>query len=307
MLNRKLWFWNTALSLLMTLPVIANVNPNLQRSRETPAQPGNNVSFRFNCDKALAQTDQAINNVRARLLGGGDCWWNFGPNGRYIVPKVDPATGQQEVSSIFAGSVWLGGVDPAGNLKLACQDYRNDGRNDFWPGPLNEYTGTTNSDTCGFWDRPFRVTGTEIRTHLSNLARGITDSEAIPKNVKGWPARGNPYFLEVWGFPAPYTNQGLAGFFDVDGDMNYEPLDGDYPSIDIRGCALDRYPDEMVFWIYNDHGGGAPHARTGGKAIQMEVQVQAFGYVTNDELNDMTFQRYKLINRATELDRKSVV
>ena len=35
----------------------------------------------------------------------------------------------------------------------------------------------------------------------------------------------------------------------------------------------------------------------------MEVQVQAFAYSTNDELNDMTFQRYKLINRArTDID-----
>jgi hypothetical protein len=104
MLNRKLWFWNTALGLLMTLPVIANVNPNLQRSRETPSQPGNNVSFRFNCDKALAQTDQSINNVRARLLTGGDVWWDAAPqnsNGRYVVPKVPP--GVPEVSSLFSG------------------------------------------------------------------------------------------------------------------------------------------------------------------------------------------------------------
>ena len=32
----------------------------------------------------------------------------------------------------------------------------------------------------------------------------------------------------------------------------------------------------------------------------MEIQVQAFAYATNDEINDMTFQRYKLINRAIE-------
>ena len=32
----------------------------------------------------------------------------------------------------------------------------------------------------------------------------------------------------------------------------------------------------------------------------MEIQVQAFAYETNDELNNMTFQRYKLINRAIE-------
>ena len=32
----------------------------------------------------------------------------------------------------------------------------------------------------------------------------------------------------------------------------------------------------------------------------MEIQVQAFAYATNDEINDMTFYRYKLINRAVE-------
>ncbi len=250
------------------------------------------------CANSDARIDQEINNVRARLLAGGDCWWDFS-DGRYIVPKVDVASGQQEVSSIFAGSVWLGGVDPAGNLKLACQDYRPGGDNDFWPGPLSE-AGFTESFTCANWDRHFRVTGEEIRKHLGNLAVGNVNENEIPRGVKGWPARGNTFFPDVWGFDLPFTQQALAGFFDRDEDGLYEPLDGDYPSIEIRGCALDRYPDEMIFWIYNDEGGGAEHARTMGTPIQMEVQVQSFSYVTNDELNDMTFQRFKLINRALE-------
>jgi hypothetical protein len=255
------------------------------------------------CANSLAQVDQEINNVRARLLAGGDCWWDLS-DGRYIVPKVDPSTGQKEVSSIYAGSVWLGGRDPGGNLKLACQNYRTSGgiKNDFWPGPLNE-DGQTEQATCDLWDRHFRVTGDEIRRHLRNIANGNFNPDDIPRGVKGWPATGNPYFEEVWGFELPNTSQGLAGFFDTEGAGGigtYDPLQGDYPSIEIRGCDLTNYPDEMLFWIYNDQGGGAPHARTGGDAIQMEVQVQAFGYVSNDELNDMTFQRYKLINRATE-------
>lgn len=61
-----------------------------------------------------------------------------------------------------------------------------------------------------------------------------------------------------------------------------------------------QYPDEMIFWIYNDEGGGAVHGETQATAIRMEVQVQAFSYATNDQINDMTFQRYKLINRAKE-------
>jgi len=256
------------------------------------------VEYRGVCASSRSQIDMELNNVRARLLGGGDCWWDFN-DGRYIVPKVDVSTGQREVSSLFGGSVWLGGIDPGGSLKLACQDFRPSGRNDFWPGPLNE-VGITDEQICANWDRHFRVTGDEIRTHLANLASGDINPDNIPRGVKGWPARGNPYFADVWGFDLPYTSQALAGFFDADDNPDYDPLKGDYPSIEIRGCALDRYPDEMVFWIYNDQGGGAPHARTNGSAIQMEVQVQAFSYITNDELNDMTFQRYKLINRATE-------
>jgi hypothetical protein len=257
------------------------------------------AQYRTLCANSDSRIDQEINNVRARLLGGGDCWWDFS-DGRYIVPKVDVSTGQREVSSIFAGSVWLGGIDPGGNLKLACQDYRPGGANDFWPGPLTQ-VGLTESFTCDNWDRHFRVTGEEIRTHLGNLAVGLLDPTSIPRGVRGWPARGNPYFADVWGFDLPFTEQALAGFFDKDEDGIYDPLKGDYPSIEIRGCPLDRYPDEMIFWIYNDQGGGQAHARTQGSPIQMEVQVQSFGYVTNDELNDMTFQRFKLINRA--LDR----
>jgi len=258
------------------------------------------VEYRGVCANSKSQIDMELNNVRARLLGGGDCWWDFN-DGRYIVPKVDVSTGQREVSSIFSGSVWLGGIDPGGSLKLACQDYRTGSNNDFWPGPLTE-EGITDEQTCANWDRHFRVTGDEIRRHLANLANGDISPDNIPRGVKGWPARGNPYFADVWGFDLPYTSQALAGFFDADPETNpdYDPLKGDYPSIEIRGCPLDRYPDEMVFWIYNDQGGGAPHGNTNGKAIQMEVQVQAFSYITNDELNDMTFQRYKLINRATE-------
>src|SRR5690606_10745436 len=48
--------------------------------------------------------------------------------------------------------------------------------------------------------------------------------------------------------------------------------------------------------VYNDAGN--THTNTNGTEIRMKVQVQAFAYTTNDQINDMTFYRYKLINRA---------
>lgn len=273
-----------------------------------PLKPGKidelkqRLSPRADCAPSTSSIDMSINNVRARLLAGGDVWWDL-QNGKYIVPKVTPGSGVPEVSSIFAGAVWLGGYDPVGNLKLAAQTYRTGGRNDFWPGPLDPVRGTIGIDTCAKWDKHFQVLGSNINLHLkafndAQTAGTALDCKSIPQDVLGWPARGNPYFKSIHGFELPNTSQGLAGFYDQDGDGRYNPCKGDYPIIEIRGCNAPQYPDEMIFWIYNDAGG--IHTQTQGKPIQMEIQVQAFAYATNDEINNMTFQRYKLINRATQ-------
>ncbi len=258
---------------------------------------------RADCAPSTSAIDMAINNVRARLLGGGDVWWDLQSSGKYIVPKVQPGSGVPEVSSIFAGAVWIGGYDPVGNLKLAAQTYRQSSQNDFWPGPLDPVRGTVGIDTCAKWDKHFQVLGENIAIHLKAYIDAVTagtplDCKKIPEDVLAWPARGNPYFKGIHGFDLPNTSQGLAAFYDQDGDGRYNPCKGDYPIIEVRGCNAPQYPDEMTFWIYNDAGG--IHTQTQGKPIQMEVQVQAFAYSTNDEINNMTFQRYKLINRATQ-------
>lgn len=269
------------------------------------------AGYRSDCQQAEAQIDMAINNVRARLTTGGDVWWNPRTSeGRYIVPKVDPASGLPEVSSIFAGAVWLGGYDPVGNLKVAAQTYRSQTRNDFWPGPLNE-DGKTSKDQCERWDRFFRVFGSDIREHVRLYRQSLVTGEEytfdqVPRDVMSWPSHLNPWFEIFYGFALPNTTQKLAGFWDENDDGIYNPLDGDFPIIEIRGCeprtadeALKLLPDEMIYWVYNDAGN--IHTNSNGFEINMEVQVQAFAYATNDEINDMTFQRYKLINRAFDI------
>ncbi len=300
------------------IPVgMAHINPNQKSAAKKTVQ------FRGgDCAAATKQIDQDINNVRARLLNGGDVWWDT-DDGRYIVPKVPP--GQPEVSSLFAGAVWIGGIDPGGNLKLAAKTYGSgQGQTDFYPGPLNQFTGGTDKATCANWDRFFKVLASEIKEHISLYNQALkgeityTD-DLIPAGVRGWPSKGNPYFLDEWGFELPNTGQGLAGYFDENSDGIYDPLDGDFPIVEIRNCTNygadawlvnecndstflpgtePQFPDEMIFWIYNDNGG--IHTQSNADAIQMEIQVQTFAYATNDFINNMTFQRYKLINRAVE-------
>ena len=259
---------------------------------------------RMDCQPAQAQIDMEINNVRARLLTGGDLWWDLS-NGRYIVPK--PAPGFPEVSAIFAGGVWIGGNDPNGALKLAGVTYRTGNATDFYSGPLDE-AGQTNLKDCQDWDRFFVVKGANILRHIAEYDEAVRNGttlvcDSIVDDVKFWPGRGNPFFNQNFTFALP--DQNLGSFWDEDADGIYNPCNGDFPIIDIRGCepedrkaARELAPDEMIFWVYNDNGG--PHRLSQATSIQMEIQVQSFAYATNDEINDMTFYRFKLINKASD-------
>ena len=262
-------------------------------------------SFRAACIEARAETDLAINNVRARLRSGGDLWWD-GTNARYIVPNVDPASGQPEISSLFAGGIWLGAFDDGGNLILAAQTYRQRG-NDYWTGPLNTTTGIIEKADCEKWDRFFSVYGSDIDALRADYfapdpATGQSDQtiDTRPaRNILGWPGRGNPYFAEIYGFDLP--DQDLAPFIEPPGaeDGIYDPYDGDHPVIEVAGCVPDYfnpvYADQMEWWVYNDNGN--IHTNSLGQPMFMEIQGLAFAYRTTDAINNMTFYRYKLLNR----------
>ncbi len=281
----------------------AHINPKLASKRAKATVQTQEVTFREDCQTATSQIDMDINNVRARLLTGGDVWWDL-QSGRYVVPKVPIGSDLNEVSSLFAGGVWIGGEDPAGNLKIAASDYRGDAGGDYFSGPLDPETGLTDLPICNDWDRFFVVQGTELSKaiQLFDESPDGFECDSIPDNVRFWPGKDNPYFQERYPFALP-QGQNLGSYWDEDLSGDYDPCKGDFPIIDIRGCepstrkeAVELIPDQMTFWIYNDSGG--EHRVTRGEKIQMEVQVQAFAYATNDEVNDMTFQRYKLLNRA---------
>ncbi len=289
--------------LLSISSIWARENRNFVGSNNSNTNTNN--TFRAACIEARAERDLDINNVRARLRSGGDLWWD-GQNARYIVPNVDPASGQPEVSSLFAGGIWLGAFDDGGNLILAAQTYRQTG-NDYWTGPLDLNTGTIEKADCEKWDRFFGVLGADIDALRSDYfepdpVTGLPDEtiDNVPANsLRGWPGRGNPYFAEIYGFELP--DQELAPFIEPPGkeDGIYDPAEGDHPVIEVVGCPKDYfnpvYADQMEWWVYNDNGN--IHTNTQGQPMQMEIHGLAFGYRTTDAVNNMTFYRYKLLNR----------
>ncbi len=257
----------------------------------TPPKPNLNPSAKLHagdCAPATSSIDLDINNIRARIHNGGDMWWDLVNHAKYEVPKSLP--GQPEnPSSLFAGAVWIGGIDAQNQLKVAAATYRQSG-NDYFPGPLDE-NGTTNADICNQWDRHFEVLGSEIDSFLRlfEASGGSLSPNQIPKGVLNWPAYGNPYFPQV-------GNRNMAPFEDADGNGYYDPTGGDYPVID-QTCQKKTYADQMIWWVYNDNGN--IHTETGAINIGMEIQALAFAFKTNDAVNDMTFYKYRLFNKAT--------
>jgi hypothetical protein len=75
------------------------------------------------------------NHVKAMMHNGGDQWWNQTDAARYEVPVASP--GAPRVNAAFAASLWIGGLDPSGNLHMAANTYRQNGV-DFFTGPVRD-------------------------------------------------------------------------------------------------------------------------------------------------------------------------
>jgi hypothetical protein len=256
----------------------------------------NTPSLAAGCAAAATSTELALNNVRTLIHSGGDMWWNF-QVAQYEVPKG------KGVHSLFAGSLWMGGMDVNGQLKLAAQRFRQGV--DFWPGPLNTKTVDIDIPSCLDYDKHFVTTRQEVElfnswytTNITNPAQAAIEfpGYTIPKSILDWPAHGNS---------ANNEDYYLAPFFDRNGDGNYNPYDGDYPGYELvigqSDCRTNRdvkiYGDQNLWWVFNDKGN--IHTETGGAPIGMEIRAQAFAFATNDEINNMTFYNYELVNRST--------
>ncbi|MFN9712271.1 MAG: DUF1731 domain-containing protein [Planctomycetota bacterium] len=72
------------MALSLAFVAVAGFARNNPYDKSLPKSP--KAQYRDVCANSESQIDQSINNVRARLLGGGDCWWDFN-DGRYVVPK----------------------------------------------------------------------------------------------------------------------------------------------------------------------------------------------------------------------------
>jgi len=307
---------NTLYVFFATLTIGSQARENVNYTggdATTPTQ-----SLAFNCSAGTAQTQLDINNVKTTILNGGDMWWNLS-DGKYEIPK------NSGKHSMFAGSLWIGGLDDDDQLKVAAQTYRQSG-NDFWPGPidnvrltsdgnLNSKYGTTEAAICAKYDYHHVITRAEVEAFLAYSTSENQSLEfpdySIPLSILNYPGNreddnqaGSPFEGEdeIVGTIPFYALETLAPFRDVNGDGSYDPTIGDYPEYNLDGTfncqeADMLFGDQTLWWVYNDKG-ESHTASTSIEPIGLEIQAQAFAFSTNDEINNMTFYNYKLINRS---------
>jgi hypothetical protein len=281
-----------------------------------------------NCPPSNARLFMNFNDVEALIEVGGSLWQNRQVGAAsYEVP----AGGGNHV--IYSGSIWMGGLDVNGQLKLAAVKFRQGG-NDFWAGPLSQTVGSGTYDPmqpvpanatrdfgaatidpgqCVKYDKFFPIAKSEVIAFTINFECGqdpnCTDDPVPLSNdainrINNWPAHGDPSIGQDY-YLAPFYDYPTNG---NSGDGTYDPSQGDIPWFDDIlerddvECGIDRrvtlFGDETNWWVFNDKGN--IHTETGADPIGMEIRAQAFAFATNDEVNRMTFYNYEMINRSTQ-------
>jgi len=119
-------------------------------------------------------------------------WWDLvgGVGAKYFIPKAGSAT------SMFSGSLWIGGLDINNQLKLAAQRYRQVGI-DYWPGPLTiDGTASIDEAVCAQYDEFFKITRAEVDEFISHTDPDDghyipSEDYSIPPAILNWPAHGD--------------------------------------------------------------------------------------------------------------------
>lgn len=209
-----------------------------------------------------------INNLSFIIEANGD----MHRDSTYYLHSQMPTGSNQ--STVSKQTLWMGGYDENGELRLAANTYRQSG-NDYAPGPVgNNYDNAYQT----LYNKVWHLKKSEIEHHITNYnSTGYT----IPNNIATWPGNGNTSNGEA---------QNLAPYFDINSNNIYEPELGDYPLI--RG-------DEALYVIYNDDR--FPHTESGGYKIKAEIHHMLYAYESNgEEYNDNTiYSHYEIYNRST--------
>lgn len=207
------------------------------------------------------------NDMTVYFNSGGDMSWDLIGNPRFEVPK------SSSLHTIFAGSLWIGGLDQSGGLHMAAHTYRQSGV-DFWPGPK---AAVYDSAYYARYGKVWKVRDDELAFHLSSWQK---PNYTAPTDIETWPGNGDTLNGEPWL---------MAPFVDVNNNEVYEPYQGDYPAV--KGT-------QTLYMVYSD--AQFPNTETLGQSLEVDIHTLAYVYAgKNGEALDQTmFLSHKIVNRS---------
>lgn len=228
-----------------------------------------------------------INDVEALFHANGLVGQNYSmtvpASPGYFVPNPGTGTGP---SPLFAGNLWVGGLDSTGTLHLAAEKFEQQGM-DWFPGPLGTNAGISGTTMLAY-NQLWKVNRADVMhqiAYFNCLADPNCDEQVefpgytVPSYFYNWPAHGDVNLGQAFN---------LADFYDYNQDGLYNPDDGDAPCVP---------GDQALFSIFNDNL--ETHGESGGQPIGLEVQFTPFAYNSSNAAVDQTvFIRYRIINRG---------
>lgn len=221
------------------------------------------ISGGYSCNDNLS-----VNNIKAKIYSNDYLFWDK-KTGK---PAFEAPNGSGKHSN-FATSVWIGGRDVNGQLRVAGQRFGNG--DDFFPGPIMD--PVSYQKDIEKWDRVWRVTKPEINYHISQWS---SPGYIMPKDIAEWPGNGDTSKGQL---------QNIAPYYDLNNDGRYNPENGDYPLI--KG-------DEALFFVFNGYMNA--HTESDGALLGVEVHAMAYAFDCPDDSAfwNTIFINYKVINRT---------
>jgi hypothetical protein len=125
-----------------------------------------------------------INNIKAQFNPDGSLFTGPGLSQQFEVPKGSAR------HTIYAGGLWIGGIDAGSVLRTAAMTYRQMGT-DFWTGPL-DMTGAYDSVYGAAMDRVWKLNKCDINAWYDwkiggSVGPSPVDS-AAQEAIMTWPA-----------------------------------------------------------------------------------------------------------------------
>lgn len=225
-----------------------------------------------------------VNNVKSSFTSVGSMWRDTTDYAQFYYPNDTSKT-----RALFAGSIWVGGIDDGGLIRTSAQTYRQSSFGyDFAPGPLDGPMGG-DSAICNAWDRVWKIDGGDLLSFAS-LTFPVA-ATSVPPSILEWPGKGNPFAKGKDGSPITVSGD-MAPFIDTDMNGIYDPRQGDLPNI--KG-------DQAVFWVCNDMGG--KQTASDSQAVGLQLRNLAYAYShASAGINQSIFYDISIDNLTRDLN-----